>query len=124
MYIMRNTSDVRLVMSFQIANYTGLLLTFFANGYLLRMISVKYLYAAGMMISGVSMSIMISLKELHMGGIALAGGLMGISFGLFWSNRDCLALSSTNDSNRNYYYGLENFLAIICSLRHAYCLQD
>ena len=36
---------------------------------------------------------------------------MGMSFGLYWSNRDFLALSSTNDSNRNYYYGLENFFA-------------
>jgi YQGE family putative transporter len=36
---------------------------------------------------------------------------MGMSFGLYWSNRDFLALSSTRDSNRNYYYGLETFFA-------------
>ena len=116
MYIMRNTSDVRLVMSFQMANYTGLLITFFFNGYLLRIIPVKYLYSAGMLISGISMSVMISLKELDIYGIAIAGGLMGVSFGLFWANRDYLALSSTTDENRNYYYGLENFLATLCSL--------
>ena len=34
---------------------------------------------------------------------------MGMSFGLFWANRDFLALSTTNDDNRNYYYGLETF---------------
>ena len=34
---------------------------------------------------------------------------MGCSFGFFWSNRDFLALNTTNDSNRNYYYGLETF---------------
>lgn len=116
MYVMRNTSDVRMVMSFQMANYTGLLITFFVNGYLLRIIPVKYLYSAGMMISGISMSVMISLKELDVYGVAIAGGLMGVSFGLFWANRDFLALASTTNENRNYYYGLENFLATICSL--------
>jgi MFS transporter, YQGE family, putative transporter len=37
--------------------------------------------------------------------------LMGMSFGLYWSNRDYLALSTTSDGNRNYYYGLETFFA-------------
>ena len=35
--------------------------------------------------------------------------MMGMSFGLFWANRDYLALSTTKDENRNYYYGLETF---------------
>lgn len=116
MYIMRNTSDVRLVMSFQMANYTGLLITFFFNGYLLRIVHVKYLYSLGMLISGASMAVMISLKQLDIYGITIAGSLMGVSFGLFWANRDYLALSSTTDENRNYYYGLESFLSTICSL--------
>ena len=42
-------------------------------------------------------------------GVGVAGLMMGMSFGLFWANRDFLALSTTNDSNRNYYYGLETF---------------
>ncbi len=41
--------------------------------------------------------------------MGVAGLMMGMSFGLFWANRDFLALSTTNDSNRNYYYGLETF---------------
>jgi YQGE family putative transporter len=43
--------------------------------------------------------------------LGVAGLLMGMSFGLYWSNRDYLALSSTSDGNRNYYYGLETFFA-------------
>jgi MFS transporter, YQGE family, putative transporter len=34
---------------------------------------------------------------------------MGTSYGFFWANRDFLALNTTNDENRNYYYGLETF---------------
>ena len=36
---------------------------------------------------------------------------MGLATGLFWANRGFLALTATNDSNRNYYYGVENFVA-------------
>jgi YQGE family putative transporter len=62
-----------------------------------------------MLLSGISMLVMMNLKELSLTGLGLAGILMGASFGFFWANRDFLALSTTNDSNRNYYYGLETF---------------
>ncbi len=116
-YIMRNThQEVQLVMCFPMANYTGLLITFFLNAYLLRFIPVKYLYSLGMLISGFSLLIMISIKELHIYGILAAGGLLGVSMGFFWANRDYLALASTSDENRNYYYGLENFFTTLCSI--------
>jgi YQGE family putative transporter len=62
-----------------------------------------------MLLSGVSMAVMMSLGELSTMGVGVAGLLMGMSFGLFWANRDFLALSTTNDDNRNYYYGVETF---------------
>jgi YQGE family putative transporter len=36
---------------------------------------------------------------------------MGVASSLYWANRDFLALASTTDENRNYYYGLETFFA-------------
>jgi YQGE family putative transporter len=32
---------------------------------------------------------------------------MGTSYGFFWCNRDFLAITSTNNNNRNYYFSLE-----------------
>ena len=110
-YVMRNSNDVRMVVTYQLAVYTGIPLTFFVNGWLLQHISIPRLYSAGMLLSGVSMTLMMSLGKLSLMGIGCAGLVMGMSFGLFWANRDFLALSTTNDSNRNYYYGLENFFA-------------
>lgn len=115
-YVMRNSQDVRLVMSYQLALFTGIPFTFFLNGYLLRWYSIKYLYSFGMLLSGVSMAAMMCLTRLEIWGIAGTGLLMGMSFGLFWANRDFLALSSTSDDNRNYYYGLETFFATSCGL--------
>lgn len=110
-YVMRNSNDVKMVIAYQMAVYTGIPFTFYLNGWLLQHVSITRLYSVGMLLSGVSMAFMMSLGTLNLLGIVLAGLIMGMSFGLYWANRDFLALSSTNDSNRNYYYGLETFLA-------------
>ena len=51
-----------------------------------------------------------------MSGIAVSGSMMGLATGLFWANRGFLVLSTTNDSNRNYYYGLESFFLTFTSV--------
>jgi YQGE family putative transporter len=106
---MRNSQDVGMVMLYQMAVYTGIPFTFLINGFLLQHVSIKRLYSAGMLLSGISMAVMMSLGKLDLAGVGLAGFMMGMSFGLFWANRDYLALSTTTDENRNYYYGLETF---------------
>ena len=108
-YVMRNSHDVKMVVIYQLAVYTSIPFTFLLNGFLLQWQPIKRLYSAGMLLSGISMAVMMSLGKLELAGIGVAGLLMGMSFGLFWANRDFLALSTTNNSNRNYYYGLETF---------------
>lgn len=108
-YIIRNSSEMAYVIGYQLAVYSGIPVTFLINGFLMRKIRITYLYSFGMMLSGISMTVMMSLETLSLGGIVIAGLIMGMSYGFFWANRDFLALSSTDDSNRNYYYGLESF---------------
>lgn len=115
-YIMRSSQDPAKVIIYQLTIYTGIPLTFFINGFLLRHFPVKYLYSAGMLLSGVSMAIMMSLTELSLLGIGVAGLTMGLSFGFYWANRDFLSLSNTTDENRNYYYGLETFLYTVIAV--------
>jgi len=108
-YVMRNTQNVRLVVTYQLAVYAGIPLTFLINGFLLNYVQIRRLYSLGMLLSGVAMAVMMSLGKLNPAGIGGVGLLMGMSFGLFWANRDFLALCTTNDENRNYYYGVETF---------------
>lgn len=108
-YIMRNSSDISLVVIFQLAVYTGIPATFLINGFLLNRFPIARMYSLGMLLSSVSMFVMMSLNNLDTTGIFFAGLIMGLSYGFFWSNRDYLALNTTNDNNRNYYYGLETF---------------
>ena len=56
------------------------------------------------------------LDNLNFAGVVFSGLIMGASFGFFWANRDFLALDTTNDKNRNYYYGLETFFFTITSI--------
>jgi YQGE family putative transporter len=115
-YVMRSSNDPVKVVIYQLTIYTGIPLTFLLNGFLLKHFNIRKLYSAGMMLSGVSMMIMMSLKTLDLVGIGVAGITMGLSFGFYWSNRDYLALAITNDSNRNYYYGLETFFYTIIAV--------
>ncbi len=108
-YIMRNSSDISLVVIFQLAVYTGIPLTFMLNGYLLNKVPIAWLYSFGMLLSGISMFSMMLLRELDTMGVFFAGLVMGLSYGFFWANRDFLALNTTKDGNRNYYYGIETF---------------
>lgn len=115
-YVMRSSNDPVKVVIYQLTIYTGIPLTFLLNGYLLKHFNIRKLYSAGMMLSAVSMMIMMSLKTLDLVGIGFAGITMGLSFGFYWSNRDYLALAITNDTNRNYYYGLETFFYTIIAV--------
>lgn len=115
-YIIRKSNDVSLVMVYQLAQGTGIPITFILNGFLIRRVKIARLYSAGMIISGVDMAIMMVLPELHLPGVAMLGLIMGISYGFFWANRASLALNVTNNNNRNYYYGLETFFFTIASI--------
>lgn len=108
-YIMRNSNDPSKVMLYQLAIYTGIPITFFINGFLLNRINIKRLFSLGMLLSGVSMVFMMSLDEINYSGLISAGLIMGMSFGLYWSNRDYLVLATTTDHTRNFYYGLDTF---------------
>jgi YQGE family putative transporter len=110
---MRSSNDPAIVAVYQLTVYTGIPITFCVNGFLLNRIRIAHLYSFGMLLSGLSMLVMMSLQHLSVVGVGVAGILMGCSFGFFWANRDFLALYTTEDSTRNYYYGLETFFYTI-----------
>jgi len=112
-YVMRNSHAVAKVVTYQLSIYAATPLAFYLNGKLLGRIGAKHLYAAGMVLSGVAMMLMMQLSILTPIGVATSGFTMGLATGIFWANRGFLALTATNDGNRNYYYGLENFVAVL-----------
>lgn len=115
-YVMRNSHAVDKVVTYQLSVYAGTPVAFYLNGFLLGRVGVKHLYAAGMLLSGVAMMMMMGSSILTPIGIATSGLTMGLAGGFFWANRAVLALATTNDTNRNYYYGVELFAATLASV--------
>ena len=115
-YIMRNTNNPTYVAIYQLAMYTGIVFASMINGELLKRIKVKLLYSFGILVSGLSMLVMMSAHSTGIIELSIAGIAMGISAGFFWTNRYLLALNATNDSNRNYFFGLESFFFSISSI--------
>jgi len=115
-YVMRNSHAVAKVVTYQLSIYAATPLAFYLNGKVLGRVGAKHLYAAGMLLSGVAMMLMMYLSILTPLAVATSGFTMGLATGLFWANRGFLALTATNDANRNYYYGLENFVAVLAAV--------
>jgi len=115
-YIMRNTNDTTLVAVFQVAMYTGIVITSFANGFLLKKFKVAHLYSFGILLSGLSMVGMMFMGSISLMGLLIAGVLLGAASGFFWTNRYLMALNTTSDENRNYFFGLESFFFTISSI--------
>ena len=115
-YVMRSTSDPAMVAFYQLAMYIGIVTTSLLKGFLLRKYSVKALYSAGILVSGISMYLMMTIKSLGFTELAIAGFFMGAASGFFWTNRYLLALNNTTDDNRNYFFGLESFFFSLSSI--------
>ena len=68
------------------------------------------------MLVAVAIMALMHLGTLTLTGVAATGFGLGLATGLFWANRVVLALATTEDGNRNYYYGVELFAAMVASV--------
>lgn len=115
-YIMRFFDSVSFVAIFQVCMYTGIIITSVTNGFLLKRFKVAHLYSFGILLSGLSMVGMMFIKDIALPGLIVSGTLIGAASGFFWTNRYLMALTTTEDSNRNYFFGLESFFFTISNI--------
>jgi YQGE family putative transporter len=115
-YIMRYFADTSYVAIFQVAMYTGIIITSLTNGFLLRNFKVSHLYSFGILLSGLSMVGMMFVKDITLFGLIISGTLIGAASGFFWTNRYLMALNTTQDENRNYFFGLESFFFTVSNI--------
>lgn len=108
-YIMRNTGSPSFVVKYQLCMYIGVVLAALVNGLLLKNLKSAFVYGFGIIISAISLMAMMSISNVNIEILCLAGFLIGLSTGFFWTNRYLLTLYSTDDSNRNYFFGCESF---------------
>jgi len=96
--------------------YFSIPIGFLLNGFLLTRFKVNKLYIIGMM---AEVFVIIPLFFLHLQtkpALFSIGMIMGVSSGLFWSNRHYMSIFVTENNNRNYVYGIENTLMNLAGL--------
>jgi len=59
---------------------------------------------------------MMFVKDISLFGLIVSGTLIGAASGFFWTNRYLMALNTTQDENRNYFFGLESFFFTIANI--------
>ncbi|WP_286880347.1 MFS transporter, partial [Proteiniphilum sp. UBA7639] len=115
-YIMRNTGSPAYVAIYQLCMYFGVLVTSVLNGLMLRRFNSSSLYAFGILLSAAVLMAMMFVNSIGIIALGLSGFILGASTGFFWTNRYLLTLNSTNDENRNYFFGLESFFFSLWSI--------
>ncbi len=89
-------------------NYIGYLL----NGFLLRKMTIKVLFYLGLILSVLPMVLIVYVVDIQMSSIIWYGIVFGIGTGMYYSCRNFLSYLATNDENRNFFAGLEQFIII------------
>jgi YQGE family putative transporter len=97
--------------------YVGIVVTSLLNGLLLRYFKSSSIYAFGILVSALVLMGMMFMKMpagenaglIEILALCASGFVLGASTGFFWTNRYLLTLTSTNDDNRNYFFGIESF---------------
>jgi len=56
------------------------------------------------------------VKDITLLGLIVSGTMIGAASGFFWTNRYLMALNTTTDDNRNYFFGLESFFFTIANI--------
>jgi YQGE family putative transporter len=59
---------------------------------------------------------MMFVQNITLFGLIISGTLIGASSGFFWTNRYLMALNTTRDENRNYFFGIESFFFTISNI--------
>jgi YQGE family putative transporter len=108
-YIMRNTGSPTYVVIYQLCMYVGVVLSAVINGFLLKTFKSTSLYKFGILLSAVALMAMMFIKDPNILELGVTGFFIGLSTGFFWTNRYLLTLYSTDDDNRNYFFGFESF---------------
>lgn len=121
-YIMRNTGSPSFVAIYQLCMYVGVVTTSILNGFLLKILKVNWLYSFGIILSAIALMVMMFVQSLGIVHLGIAGFALGASTGFFWTNRYLLTLNSTNDDNRNYFFGLESFFFALWSIVVPLCV--
>lgn len=111
-FLFRQTASFTSVVIYNLGLFISIAVFFYVNGLLIKFISLKWLYVAGLVGQGLVLNALFFLPIDSWVGLFGFGLLQGVFVGLYWANRNFMSIEITTDSNRTYFVGLEQIFAI------------
>lgn len=115
-FIWTRTGSLLSVALYKLGECVFLPLAFYANGFLLRRLSIQQAFFIGCLLQGVSSMILVLSGVPANAQLFVYGALFGIGNGFYWANRNYLELKETTDQIRNYFYGLLYSISSLSSI--------
>lgn len=97
--------------------FGGLIIGYYINGVLLKhkLITIKSLFVLGILLTVIPLSILMFFGEDAGYFVIVYGLFVGIGNGIYWSCRNFLSMLVTQESNRNFFFSVEQFIIIFCN---------
>jgi YQGE family putative transporter len=115
-YIWRQKQELMHVALYNGSWMIGLALVFVANGFALRHVALKWLYALGLVLQSASCAVLFAVRDLNVVNLIALGFFSGSMAALYWANRNLLSLQMTCGSERDYFCSLESALGMLLSV--------
>lgn len=104
--------DLEFNLLYTIFTFSGIVIGFVINGYLIRYFHIKMLMAAGELLFFLAIAAMFIMPDIYLTGawIFVFGIITGVGNGFYWSSRNFLTIANTHDENRDFFAGLDFIL--------------
>jgi YQGE family putative transporter len=101
---------------YNLGYFFGLTFGFYLNGFLFRFTTTTRLYAWGIMLQSIVVTLLIFTHDTSSFFLLCFGTIYGIAGGIFWANRNFLELNFVADHVRNYYFALMNSVSTLTDI--------
>ncbi|MGH7204274.1 MAG: hypothetical protein ACREHC_07560, partial [Candidatus Levyibacteriota bacterium] len=115
-FLWRASHSLTLLAIYNLVLYIALPIGFYVNGLLLQTFAAKKLLSIGLIVFGISVSMLIFQTSISYLAAAIFGLLNGFYAGIYWGNRNFLTIETTTSENRIYFSGLESMSLLITGI--------
>lgn len=111
-YLWGQTRDMKINLIYTLGSFGGNYLGYLMNGFLLRKFSIKILFYIGLILSVLPMALLVYTIDIQYSNIVWYGLLFGVGTGMYYSCRNFLSYLATDNENRTFFAGMEQFIII------------
>ncbi|MBU2543338.1 MFS transporter [Patescibacteria group bacterium] len=115
-YLYISTHNISSVAVFNLGVYIAILLGFYLNTYLIKLINIRHIFIPSSVLQSGSLMILFFFKDLSLWSIFGVGLIVGLFCGLYWSNRNFIYPTLTKDNERDYISGIHTLVGNLSSV--------